>query len=757
MRSPRDADEVARVVTAESPVRRRRRVGKLLATSTATCVLAAAFFAAPVAGLPWNAVGVADQDTPAVGAGSPLGGGVSVGVVGTSSSTGPATVEEVLGVLERAELASKDAGRAVTPQVEQAAAELGMLLSRYVAQQSAASAAAGQFATPGAEAATPLATPVPDRSRDGSPAEPVAVPDAAHVVPVAHRVTGGPATPEPKDEPKDEPQDAPKNAPQDEAEHDASHDAEPVTFDDVVVAATRLATLLDPSTTTLTGGILPAGTSWVQRADGTVAARATLTASLLELVDRYGKSTAGYANGRIPTSALCPLDFAPGHMLRCDAAEQLMALSAEYEKEFGVPIPMTDSYRTFDAQVRLKATKGYLAATPGWSNHGWGLAVDLGVPISSGTTAQYVWMRVHGPDYGWDNPSWARHDGSKPEPWHFEFFAAGPVPNRAWKAEDVGSTGSAGSTGTAQEKAAQHPRGAGQGADQSTDKSKGTGQGAKADGTTSKGGTTGGAKPGGTKGGASTTPGTKAGDGTTSAPIKKPSGGTSDGSTQPPVTKVLVPDVSGQDLAAAKSRLQGLGLKVTTTTQASDAPEGQVVRTAGAGTRVPKGATVTLVVSSGPEQAVVPDVVGQGEQSAAQAVRDVGLVPRVVSQASGEVPEGDVLGTDPAGGTSVEQGSAVTLVVSSGPEQVAVPDVTGKSLANATAQLEALGLSVRTEPGEGDGAEGVVLETRGAGTTVPQGSTVTLVVSTGGTEGESSDGGSTSSTDKPAAREDEAP
>ena len=65
------------------------------------------------------------------------------------------------------------------------------------------------------------------------------------------------------------------------------------------------------------------------------------------------------------------------------------------------------------------------------------LAVDLGTPIDTGSSAQYLWLRLHGPDYGWDNPSWARLDGSKPEPWHFEFFAAGPVPNRALSESDV--------------------------------------------------------------------------------------------------------------------------------------------------------------------------------------------------------------------------------------------------------------------------------------------------------------------------------
>jgi hypothetical protein len=126
-------------------------------------------------------------------------------------------------------------------------------------------------------------------------------------------------------------------------------------------------------------------------------------------------------------------------MLRCDAAERLTALSAEFEAEFGYPIPITDSYRSYGAQVTLAGIKPHLAAIPGTSNHGWGIAVDLGNPIAGGNSTEYVWLRVHGPDYGWDNPSWARLGGAKPEPWHFEFFAAGSIPNRAIDPSDVGT------------------------------------------------------------------------------------------------------------------------------------------------------------------------------------------------------------------------------------------------------------------------------------------------------------------------------
>ena len=162
---------------------------------------------------------------------------------------------------------------------------------------------------------------------------------------------------------------------------------------------------------------------------------------LLSVDTDLGGSVLGYANGRIPAAVLCPLEFAPGHLLRCDAAERLTALSDVFEREFGYPIPITDSYRSYVQQVAVASAKPHLAAIPGTSNHGWGIAVDLGGRIAGGASAEYVWLRVHGPDFGWDNPPWARLGGAKPEPWHFEFFAAGSVPNRAIDPSDVGAVG----------------------------------------------------------------------------------------------------------------------------------------------------------------------------------------------------------------------------------------------------------------------------------------------------------------------------
>ncbi len=128
-----------------------------------------------------------------------------------------------------------------------------------------------------------------------------------------------------------------------------------------------------------------------------------------------------YPNGRIPDQALCPLGSAPGHRLRADAAAAFEAMSAAYGTVFGSPICVTDSYRSYAAQVDVYARRPALAARPGTSDHGWGTAVDLCGGVQSFSTAQHRWLVLNAPLFGWFHPAWAEPGGSRPEPWHFEF------------------------------------------------------------------------------------------------------------------------------------------------------------------------------------------------------------------------------------------------------------------------------------------------------------------------------------------------
>ena len=125
----------------------------------------------------------------------------------------------------------------------------------------------------------------------------------------------------------------------------------------------------------------------------------------------------GYADGFVPSSQLCSITG--GGRLRPDAAVAFDAMSQAYARVFGTSLCVTDSYRSYTEQVRVFRQRPSLAAVPGTSNHGWGLAVDLGCGVQSSRSAGYRWMVANASRFGWVHPEWAVHDPF--EPWHWEF------------------------------------------------------------------------------------------------------------------------------------------------------------------------------------------------------------------------------------------------------------------------------------------------------------------------------------------------
>ena len=128
-----------------------------------------------------------------------------------------------------------------------------------------------------------------------------------------------------------------------------------------------------------------------------------------------------YPNGVIPLAALCRLWGAHDEFLRADAAYNFNRLSRAYAKRFGTPICVTDSYRSLAAQKSLYKAKPKLAAVPGTSNHGWGVAADLCGGVERFGSVQHAWLFENAPRYRWVHPTWAQKAGSRPEPWHWEY------------------------------------------------------------------------------------------------------------------------------------------------------------------------------------------------------------------------------------------------------------------------------------------------------------------------------------------------
>src|SRR4029077_8928732 len=160
-------------------------------------------------------------------------------------------------------------------------------------------------------------------------------------------------------------------------------------------------------------------------------------------------------------------------------------------------------------------------------------------------------------------------------------------------------------------------------------------------------------------------------------------------SSGPP--QVAVPNVVGLTQAAATTAITNANLTLgTVTTQSSTTvPSGSVIsQNPTSGTQVATGSAVNLVVSSGPPQVAVPNVVGLTQAAATTAITNANLtLGTVTTQSSTTVPSGSVISQNPTSGPQAVVGSAVNLVVSSGPPQVAVPNVVGLTQAAATTAI----------------------------------------------------------------------
>ena len=125
---------------------------------------------------------------------------------------------------------------------------------------------------------------------------------------------------------------------------------------------------------------------------------------------------AGYGNGKIPEQALGRVGQT-GHKLWAPAAESLNRM-VEDAKRDGVKIGITDSYRPYAEQVDLARRKGLysqggLAAKPGTSEHGWGMATDLDLNDKA-----LSWMRKNAGNYGFT-------ENVAREPWHWAYRPQG--------------------------------------------------------------------------------------------------------------------------------------------------------------------------------------------------------------------------------------------------------------------------------------------------------------------------------------------
>jgi len=195
------------------------------------------------------------------------------------------------------------------------------------------------------------------------------------------------------------------------------------------------------------------------------------------------------------------------------------------------------------------------------------------------------------------------------------------------------------------------------------------------------------------------------------------------------------PNVVGQPEASARAALTAAGFKVKTEQASSDTvPQGSVIsQDPTAGTKLHKGDTVRLRLSSGAGPVTVPDVTGQPFDSANVQLVGKGLRVNKQTSASENVQANVVISMDHPPGSQVQKGSTVTLVVSAGPAPVNVPNVAGDDSATAAGTLSNAGFKVRvvTQPNATVPSGQAIRTDPAANTPAQKGSTITLFVSSG--------------------------
>jgi eukaryotic-like serine/threonine-protein kinase len=210
---------------------------------------------------------------------------------------------------------------------------------------------------------------------------------------------------------------------------------------------------------------------------------------------------------------------------------------------------------------------------------------------------------------------------------------------------------------------------------------------------------------------------------------------------------VTVPDVVGKSRTQAEQDLTEADLDIGNITRVPAADDTQqpgtvVEQDPAANAEVESGTAVDLTIVAAPEAVTIPDLEGASPEDAQAALLDLGLEPAgPTEEPSDTVPEGAVTRTDPAAGSEVDPASTVTIFVSTGAEQVAVPEVRCQSFGSAQNELDQAGLnsvisseSVPINPACPLGNK-VAAQDPAPGTQVDPGTTVTLFQGVEGTTG----------------------
>jgi serine/threonine-protein kinase len=193
---------------------------------------------------------------------------------------------------------------------------------------------------------------------------------------------------------------------------------------------------------------------------------------------------------------------------------------------------------------------------------------------------------------------------------------------------------------------------------------------------------------------------------------------------------VAVPNVTGSSLGDATRVIQDANLALGDVHRiySPAVHEGDVVRQDPSIGKAPRGSPVQLWVSKGRAPVPIPAVVGKQQNRAERLLKDAGFKPVVAVAFSDQIGRGLVITVAPQEAAPTPYGGPVTITVSQGPQEFAVPNFSGLTPGAAEQKAHAYGLKVSFFNIPGTPATNVISQTPTPGTTVRYGDTVTLFV-----------------------------
>lgn len=201
--------------------------------------------------------------------------------------------------------------------------------------------------------------------------------------------------------------------------------------------------------------------------------------------------------------------------------------------------------------------------------------------------------------------------------------------------------------------------------------------------------------------------------------------------------EVKVPSLVNKTVLEAQELLSAQSLKIVISDEvySADAEKGKIIsQKPVADSNVKKGKEIEVVVSLGIEKISMPDLTGMNEQQLHVALENSGLILGEVSMVTDmEKPYGVVVYQTPAAETIIEPGSKVNIMINQPPE-VSVPNLIGKTQAQAQQELQTAGLEIggiTTEPSDSY-VKGIVLrQNPSAGAVIREGDAINLIISDG--------------------------